>query len=137
MSENEVATSPVDEDLALPSDGAPAPSSEPQPAKPAAPRKKPTDYRLFDDGGGDFRIYEIIPQGHERFPAGTLMPIPQMPGATTAREAQKLVRAKAEQLAGKQIMVLRGIEIVRIQVDNKPRLMIDTKPRQKVAEATE
>lgn len=96
-------------------------------------RAKPRRFKLFDDGGGDFRVYEVIGAGHKTLPQGALVPLPDFTGYDTAIAAKKALRANGEKLAGKTLMIWRGVEMVRIVVETKPRISIESKPRQQVA----
>jgi hypothetical protein len=97
------------------------------------PRAKPRRFRLFDDGAGDFRIYEVIQSGHKTFPAGSLVAVPEFGGYESAIAAKKALRKDGTKLQGKTLLVLRGIEIVRIVVDTNPRVMIESKERKQVS----
>ena len=117
--------------LSTPSDG-----ETPAPIK--KERKRRRGFRLFDDGGGDFRIYEVIPPGDKRGLQGALAPIVEFGGYESAVAAKKALRASgAEKLQGKTVIILRGIEIVRIVVETKPRIVIESKPRRQVTGPTE
>lgn len=95
-------------------------------------RRKPRRFKLFDDGAGDFRLYEVIPGGDKRAPAGSLVAIPEFTGYESAIAAKKALRANGDKLQGKTVLILRGIEIVRIVVETKPRVVIESKPRKEV-----
>ena len=120
MNAAETATPPVD--ATTPSDGTPTPLK-----KNRKPRQR---MRLFDDGKGDFRVFEIIPPGHSSgLPAGSLVQIPEMGGFESAVLAKRGVRTSGDVLVGKQCMILRGIEIVRVEVETQPRVRIESKPK--------
>jgi hypothetical protein len=101
--------------------------------KKARKRRTPRRYRLFDDGAGDFRIYEIIGPGHKTLPQGTLAPIPEFTGYENAIVAKKALRTHGDKLQGKSVIVLRGVEIVRVEVETKPTITITSKPRKQVS----
>lgn len=100
------------------------------------PRKPRARMRLFDDGKGDFRVFEIVPPGHQSgLPAGSLIQIPEMGGYESAVLAKRGVRSSGDLLVGKQCMILRGIEIVRVEVETQPRVRIESKPKKEVPAA--
>lgn len=83
-----------------------------------APKAKPTAanrYRLFDDEG-DYRIYEIAPKD-SGLPKGSLLPIPEVPGFTSSADARKWINNSGNKLEGKQVLILKGLEICSIQVE--------------------
>jgi hypothetical protein len=96
-------------------------------------RAKPRKFKLFDDGQGDFRIYEVIPAGHKTLPQGALMPVPEFGGFDSAIAASKALRTLGEKLTGKTVLVLRGVSMVRIAVETKPRIVLESKPRKQVS----
>lgn len=98
-------------------------------------RATPRRFRLFDDGGGDFRIYEVVGEG-QKLPKGTLVVLPDFVGYESAIAAKKALRASGDKLAGKTLMIFRGVELVRIVVETKPRVMLESKPRQQVSGPT-
>lgn len=113
------------------------PSDGVQPPKPPRkPRQGSKVFKLFDDGGGDFRLYEIVGEGDARkLPAGVLVPVPGFGGFESAIEAQRAVKTSGEKLTGKQVLILRGVQIIRIELQTQPRVMIQSKPRRQVAPA--
>lgn len=121
-----------------PNVAAPATPNDAAPAEQAAPadgkkkRRTPRRFRLFDDGKGDYRVCEIIPQGHKTLPAGALIPVSELGGFETAVDAKKAIRASGNLLTGKQCILMKGVEIVKIEIDTKPRVVIDSKPRVQV-----
>lgn len=104
---------------------------------PAKKRKSPRKFRLFDDGGGDFRLYEVAAPGHKTLPAGALVPIPEFGGYGSAIEAMKALRANGDKLQGKTVLLFRGVNIVRIVVETKPRIALESKPRKEIGGAAE
>lgn len=119
-----------DTSLATPSDGATTPAVTPK------RRRQPRRYQLFDDGNGDFRIYEVIAAGHKTLPAGALVPLPEFGGYQDAIAAKKALRSKGDNLQGKTLIVVRGVEIVRITVETRPTVKIESKPRKQVSGPT-
>jgi hypothetical protein len=111
-----------------PSDGEPAPVP-----KQARKRNAPRRFQLFDDGQGDFRICEIIPPGHKSLPPGALIPLSEFGGFPDAVTAKKALRTKGDTLQGKQVLVIRGVEIVRVMVESRPSIKIESKPRKQIS----
>lgn len=85
-------------------------------------------YRLFDDDNGDYRIYQIS-SGASGIPAGTLVPIPDAGGFKNTQTAKGWLRDHGEKLHGMQVMIVRGLEIIRIAVASKPVVALEAKPR--------
>lgn len=120
--------------LQTPSDGAPA-TEAPKLNKDGTPKKRrqPRRFQLFDDGGGDFRIYEVIPNGHQKLPAGVLAPLPEFGGYADAIAAKKALRTGGDKLQGKTVIIVRGVELVRVTVETRPTIKIESKPRKQVS----
>ena len=116
--------------LTTPSDGAPAPAA---PGITPKKRRQPRRFQLFDDGGGDFRIYEVVATGDPKRPAGALVPLPEFGGFPDAVAAKKALRTKGDNLQGKTVIVFRGVEIVRVVVETRPQIKIESKPRRQVS----
>ena len=100
-------------------------------------RRKPRRYRLFDDGTGDFRIYEVITAGHKTLPAGVLAPLPEFQGYESAVKAKQALRGSGDKLTNKSVLILRGVELVKIEVETKPTVKIVSKPRKQVSGPTD
>lgn len=101
---------------------------------PKAPRKKPTAanrYQLFDDGDGDYRIYEIAKQDSGA-PKGSLLPIAGLPGFESTYAARKFINNSGDKLEGKQVMILKGLEICSVQVEKVTKVGIKFKPKKAV-----
>jgi hypothetical protein len=116
--------------LATPSDGETL--TEPNTIVPKK-RRTPRRFQLFDDGGGDFRIYEIVGPGSKVAPAGSLVPLPEFGGFPDAIAAKKALRTNGDKLQGKQVMIYRGVEIVKIMVETRPQIRIESKERKQVS----
>ncbi len=106
------------------------------------PKPRPTAgnrYQLFDDEEGDYRILEIAPAGKD-IPKGSLMPIAEVPGFTDTASAKKFIRASGELFEGKQLMIIKGIEICSVQVETVSKVAVNfkqKKPKGKAASAGE
>jgi hypothetical protein len=120
------------ENLAAPTDAPPAEGTTTTKKK----RRKPRRFQLFDDGQGDFRICEVVPPGSEHAPAGALIMLPELGGYPSATEAKQGLRKSGQNLTGKQIMIVRAVEIVSIQLETKPRVLLESKPRKQVSGPT-
>jgi len=96
---------------------------------PVAPKisSKANRYRLFDDGEGDYRIYEI--SSDPNLPKGTLLPIPTVPGFQSNYLATKFIRSSGNKLEGKQFMILKGMEIGSVAVQQIANVQIKFKPK--------
>ena len=90
--------------------------------------KRGNRYRLFDDGTGDYRIYRIGTPDQD-LPAGTLLQIPGVPGFESTKEALAYIKQAPETFQGMQVMILRGMEILSIEVQSKPLLNVQAKPK--------
>lgn len=88
-------------------------------------------YKLFDDDEGDYRIYEVagVDTG---LPRGSLLPIAEVPGFEDTNAAKKFVNNSGDLLNGKQIIILKGIEMCSIQVRTVQRVVPTWKPRRPV-----
>lgn len=85
--------------------------------------------RVLGQGEGDYCAYEIVPRGSD-LPAGSLLPIPEVPRFASSVEAIRWIRNKSgDMLAGKQVMVLKAVEIMTIRVEVRPTVSIESKPK--------
>ena len=104
------------------------------PTPPKAPAKKPTAanrYQLFDDGDGDYRIYEIAKKD-SGLPKGSLIPVAGIPGFASTYEARKYINNSGNKLEGKQVMILKGLEICSVDVQTVTKVGIKFKPKKAV-----
>jgi hypothetical protein len=100
---------------------------------PAAVVKKPTAanrYQLFDDGQGDYRIYEISQS--KELPKGTLLPIAEVPGFESSAAARKFINNSGDLLEGKQLMILKGLEICAVDVQTVKKVDVKFKPKRAI-----
>lgn len=107
------------------------------PAKGAKSKKgaKPTAanrYKLFDDEYGDYRIYEIV-GADQGLPKGALVPIPEVPGFDDTAAAKKFVKNSGDLLNGKQLLILKGLEICSVQVRTETTVQPQWKPKKPVS----
>ena len=101
---------------------------------PKAPRKKPTAanrYQLFDDGAGDYRIYEIA-KADSGIPKGALLPIAEVPGFASTYLARKFITNSGNLLEGKQMMILKGLEICSVDVQTVANVQVKFKPKKAI-----
>jgi len=90
---------------------------------------------VFDDGDGNYRIYQIAGQtlAKERgVPRGSLFPLPDAPGFETAKDANKWIRNSGDALQGLQVALMKGVDIMSIEVESRPRVVVKTKPKKPV-----
>lgn len=109
------------------------PTDDPSPPK--APRAKPTAanrYQLFDDGEGDYRIYEIAAKD-SNLPKGALLPIAEVPGFPGTHQARKFINNSGDRLQGKQMMILKGLEILSVDVVTVSKVSVKMKPKRAVS----
>ncbi len=66
-------------------------------------------------------------------PAGSLVPLPEFGGFPDAIAAKKALRTNGDKLQGKQVMIYRGVEIVKIMVETRPQIRIESKERKQVS----
>jgi hypothetical protein len=97
------------------------------------PKRKPNPnlanrYKCFDDGGGNYRIYEIA-GGDQGLPKGSLTPIAGMPAFETTASAEKFVRDSGDLLNGKQFLILKGVRIGSMNVQTITKTQVTWKPR--------
>lgn len=95
--------------IETPGDEAEAPA---RPVKPTAANR----YQLFDDGQGDYRIYEIAKKD-AGLPVGALLPIAEVPGFASSAKARVWINNSGNKLEGKQVLILKGLEICSVQVE--------------------
>lgn len=120
-----------------PTDDLPKPTLSPSDGTPAAPKKRAKRqrrYELFDDGKGDYRIYQIADSA-SKLPPGTLVPIPEMGGFKTSIDAIKAVRTSGNLLMNKQVLLLRGLQIFRVELETQPQVKVTAKERKQVSGA--
>ena len=115
---------------------APAPKTPGDDATPQTSASHPTKgrrFRVLGGGEGDYCIYQIAPQDSQ-FPAGCLIPIPELPRFGTCAEAMRWIKNDSgDTLAGKQVMVFCAHEILTIAVENRPRVTINAKPKVQIS----
>jgi len=92
--------------------------------------------RILGNGEGDYCIYQIVGPDKD-MPQGSLLPLPEIPRFESTVEAIRWIKGSGEKLVGKQIMVLRAMEIMNIRVRAQPSIEIDSKPKIVVKEANE
>ncbi len=90
-------------------------------------------YRVLGVGEGDYCIYQIAPQGSE-FPAGCLIPIPEVPRFESTAEARRWAKGESKDLlAGKQIMVVQVMDIANAAVETRQVVTLTWKPKIQVS----
>ncbi|MEE8372654.1 MAG: hypothetical protein V3R87_02815 [Dehalococcoidia bacterium] len=105
------------------------PGDDTQPKPKRSHPSKGRTYRVLGEGEGDYCIYEITPQGSQ-LPLGCLVPIPETPRFESTSQAEKWIRGESmDLLMGKQVMIFKAMEIMTIEVLNRPQISITKKPR--------
>lgn len=117
-----IPTQSSEVDLATPGDD----------AVPKPKRKHPSkgrSYRILGEGEGDYCIFEMADKDSQ-MPGGTLIPIPEVPRFEDTASAMRWVKTDSgDLLMGKQVMIFKAMEIMRINVLQKPQVNIEKKPR--------
>lgn len=85
-------------------------------------------YACFNDGEGDYRVYEIAPKD-KGFPPGTLLQIPEVPGFEDSRVMTRWLKNSGDRLRGKQFMTVKGLQMGRVKVETVTRVEVEFKPR--------
>jgi len=85
-------------------------------------------YICFNDGQGDYRVYEIAPLDR-KFPPGTLLQIPEVPGFDDSRAMTRWLKNSGDKLKGKQFMTLKGLQMGRVKVETVTKVEVEFKPR--------
>lgn len=87
------------------------------------PRQKS---RAFKDQC-DIVIHSIAPKGGE-FPEGTLLPLPSVPRFYSLKQANTwVVNEGGDLLMGMQIVIIRVLQISRVEIERKPTIKLVTK----------
>lgn len=85
--------------------------------------------RVLGDGEGDYCVMEVAGANSD-FPRGSLVPIPEVPRFEDTVQAMKWVKTQSgDLLAGKQVAVIRFMELLTIGVEMKPIITIKAKPK--------
>lgn len=108
----------------------PTDSAEPVEAKKRAPAKRRgARGRVLGAGEGDYCIYRVIPPGRE-MPAGSLVPIPEVPRFTSTQHAERWIRNESgDRLTGMQVMIFRATELLNLEITMKATVQINRKPK--------
>lgn len=96
-----------------------------------APKRKPNAanrYICFNDGEGDYRIYEIAPT-NLKLPPGTLLQIPEVPGFLDSRAQTRWLKNSGDRLQGKQFMTVKCLQLGRVKVETVTKVEVQFKPR--------
>lgn len=91
--------------------------------------------RVLGKGEGDYCIYEVVPPESTEIPPGALLPIPGVPRFTDTVKANAWIRKESgDLLHGKQVMIFRAMDLLRVGVEMKPVVTIVAKPKLSVDE---
>jgi hypothetical protein len=108
------------------------PTDDPVPPKvPARTPTKANRYQLLDDGQGDYRIYELA-RADSKLPKGSLLPIAEVPGFTSSYLAKKFINNSGNRFEGKQLMILKGLEICSVDVQTVTKVTVKFKPKKPI-----
>lgn len=112
------------------------PTDDPAPKRRRKPSaRKGMTSRLLGEGG-DVVIYEAAQEGDERFPKGTLLPLPNMPQFKTPIEAYRwIIGDGGAVLGGKQLLIVKVHEMVHLKVQTKTVVDVVRREKQKIPTA--
>jgi hypothetical protein len=110
------------------------PTSVGAPAVPKKRAKRQRRYELFDDGQGDYRIYQIA-DASSKLPPGSLIPIPEIGGHKTSVDAIAAVKKSGQVLMNKQVLIFRGLQIMRVELETQPQVKVTAKERKQISGA--
>jgi len=113
-------------------EAAPPPDATPTDSPEATPKPKPragNRYRLFKDGQGDFRVFELYKGGDKAIPQGAMLPIADVPGFINTAAAIKFIKNSGSLLEGKQVMVFKGVDICSVDVQTVSKVEVKFKPK--------
>lgn len=105
-------------------------------AQKLGPSKQRQRYRMFDDGQGDFRIYQLVAEEAAAAPKGSLIPLPHAPGFMSSAEAKKWLRNNGDTCAGLQLMLFKGVELIHVGVMQRSAVVLTSKPRHAIDRPT-
>ncbi len=100
--------------------------------KPRRKQQRRNRYQCFDDGEGDYRIMAIAStqKAEEHgIPPTSFLHLPDVPGFECLADAKKYLRNSAGDLEGLQLIIIRGFQIFKVEVENKPRIKLTAKVR--------
>lgn len=88
-------------------------------------------YQLFEDGQGDYRIYEVA-RAELKLPPSTLIPIQEVPGFVDGGLAKKWLKNSGDLLKGKQVMIFKGIDVARIEAETVTKVTVRFKAKKAI-----
>jgi len=112
-----------------------SPTTTPRRKKARADKGKPNPNRakrklVLGKGEGDYCIYEVVPPDSTELPPGSLIPIPGVPRFRDTVKANAWIRKESgDLLHGKQVMIFRAMDLLRLSVEMKPVVRIVAKPK--------
>lgn len=102
----------------------------------ASSGKQRQRYRMFDDGQGDFRLYQLVTDETQAVPKGSLIPLPHAPGFMSSGDAKKWLRNNGDTCAGLQLMLFKGVELLHVGVMQRAQVVLTSKPRHVIERPT-
>lgn len=106
---------------------------EPSPKKDKAP-KRGRRFRMFEDG--DYIVMQLAPAEGD-LPAGSLVPIPDVPNFENCAKALSWLRENGHVVQGIQVMVLKAHRILNVQTTKKVQVELIERPRAVLSEPAE
>jgi hypothetical protein len=74
------------------------------------------------------RIYQVAPADSD-FPTGSLVPIAQVPGFDNEKQALDFIKGSQDKLARMQLMIVKGLQILAVQVETTTNVVLNVKPK--------
>lgn len=109
------------------------PGNDAKPATRPSYPKRGRRKRILDKDG-DYVIMAVAPSG-KAIPGGSFIPIPETPRfASTAKARNWILKESGDLLGGKQVVVVRVMRIMKIDLVTKPGVQITEKPPAYVVE---
>lgn len=71
----------------------------------------------------------MIAPADSDFPSGTLLPLAEVPGFNNARQALEFIKKSQDRFARMQLMILKGLEILAVQVETETKVQLNIKPK--------
>jgi len=111
-----------------------APLNSPRRKRTRADKGKPNPNRakrkrVLGDGEGDYCVMEVAGANSD-FPRGSLVPLPEVPRFEDTVQAMNWIKKlSGDLLAGKQVAVVRFMELLTIAVEMRPVIAIKAKPK--------
>ena len=111
-----------------------SPTTTPRRKRARADKGKPNPNRakrkrVLGDGEGDYCVMEVAGASSD-VPRGSLVPIPEVPRFEDTVQAMNWIKKESgDLLAGKQVAVVRFMELLTLAVEMRPIITIKAKPK--------